>query len=396
MTDSTSSTGTQIIRENSPCPRELFSNWLRQEREIRGVSIESIAQATKISKAFISGLESGEFEGLPGRVFGRGFVKNITRLLNCDGAEGLKLYDACWDALPPSGREFKPLESAAPFKNNNLSFFKSKSSKPENITFPLSPKDFVENYLPSRRKRRTATRTATSNILSGIQLPTWLARGFVNPQVKLWALGILAFAFVSLVFGRWAASHIHQTLMTTPAHSVAPASALPQVNKTAAATNEVDEFSTPDLSDSVPAAAVSNTAVSNTAVSNTAVSNTAVSNTAVSSASANNSTKTMISQEDNPLYLASGSAAAFEQVIALTVLTPVEIRVTLDGKKQERTSYTPDAYRFTFNERAEVYIGDASQVTLAFNGKSLGVLGNKGRKRRVMFQGKASDTDFPK
>lgn len=68
MTDSTSSTGTQIIRENSPCPRELFSNWLRQEREIRGVSIESIAQATKISKAFISGLESGEFEGLPGRV----------------------------------------------------------------------------------------------------------------------------------------------------------------------------------------------------------------------------------------------------------------------------------------------------------------------------------------
>ena len=381
MTDSTSSTGTQIIRENSPCPRELFSNWLRQEREIRGVSIESIAQATKISKAFISGLESGEFEGLPGRVFGRGFVKNITRLLNCDGAEGLKLYDACWDALPPSGREFKQLESAAPFKNNNLSFFKSKSSKPENITFPLSPKDFVENYLPSRRKRRTATRTATSNILSGIQLPTWLARGFVNPQVKLWALGILAFAFVSLVFGRWAASHIHQTLMTTPAHSVAPASALPQVNKTAAATNEVDEFSTPDLSDSVPAAAVSNTAVSNTAVS---------------SASANNSTKTMISQEDNPLYLASGSAAAFEQVIALTVLTPVEIRVTLDGKKQERTSYTPDAYRFTFNERAEVYIGDASQVTLAFNGKSLGVLGNKGRKRRVMFQGKASDTDFPK
>ena len=381
MTDSTISTGTQIIRENSPCPRELFSNWLRQEREIRGVSIESIAQATKISKAFISGLESGEFESLPGRVFGRGFVKNITRLLNCDGAEGLKLYDACWDALPPSGREFKPLESAAPFKNNNLSFFKSKSSKPENITFPLSPKDFVENYLPSRRKRRTATRTATSNILSGIQLPTWLARGFVNPQVKLWALGILAFAFVSLVFGRWAASHIHQTLMTTPAHSVAPASALPQVNKTAAATNEVDEFSTPDLSDSVPAAAAASIAVSNTAVS---------------SASADNSTKTMISQEDNPLYLASGSAAAFEQVIALTVLTPVEIRVTLDGKKQERTSYTPDAYRFTFNERAEVYIGDASQVTLAFNGKSLGVLGNKGRKRRVMFQGKASDTDFPK
>jgi hypothetical protein len=107
------------------------------------------------------------------------------------------------------------------------------------------------------------------------------------------------------------------------------------------------------------------------------------------------STKT-ISLEDNPLYLPSDSAGTFEQVLELKVSGDVELRLTLDGKKMSETTFTPDSYRFTFNERAELFILDASQVDVIYNGRSLGVLGNKGRKRRIFFQAKASSSDFPK
>jgi hypothetical protein len=107
------------------------------------------------------------------------------------------------------------------------------------------------------------------------------------------------------------------------------------------------------------------------------------------------STKT-ISLEDNPLYLPSDSAGTFEQVLELKVSGDVELRLTLDGKKMSETTFTPDSYRFTFNEGAELFILDASQVDVIYNGRSLGVLGNKGRKRRIFFQAKASSSDFPK
>ena len=116
--------------------------------------------------------------------------------------------------------------------------------------------------------------------------------------------------------------------------------------------------------------------------------------TAVAAESANSNT--ILSQEDNPLYFESSPGAAFEQVLDVTVLEGVEIRIILDGKKQEKVAFAPDAYKFTFNTAAEVYISDASRVTVSYNGKSAGVLGSKGRKRRLLFQAKAASADFPK
>lgn len=383
MNDTTTLGSPSLGREINPCPREQFGSWLREARETRGFTVEAIAQETKISKLYILGLETGKLEALPGKVFGRGFVKNITRLLKTDGSEALRLYDACWDVVPASAREFKPLDSAASFKNNGLSFFKTKSSRPEKITFPLSPKSLMENYLPLGGRRRTSGSSAANQLLSNVHLPTWLVRGF-SPQVRLWVLGSVAFVFVSLVFGRWAASHIHQSKLATTTETVAPVKALlaaPVV------TSEVESSNAPAIN------AVQEVATPAAMVQSASIENREVQPSQVAAAEP---TKNLLSQEDNPLYLASAPTAAFEQVLELNVSGPVEIRVTLDGKKQERSSFTPDAYRFTFNDRAEIYIVDASLVSLIYNGKSLGVLGSKGRKRRVMFQGKAGDSDFPK
>jgi cytoskeletal protein RodZ len=65
-----------------------FGEHLRREREIRGVSLNEIAAATRISVRFLEGLEQEAFDRLPGGVFNRGFVRTVARYLGLE-EEGL-------------------------------------------------------------------------------------------------------------------------------------------------------------------------------------------------------------------------------------------------------------------------------------------------------------------
>lgn len=55
---------------------------LRQLREIQGVSIEEMADATRISKTYITAIEEENYAKLPASVFVRGFVVQIAKRLN--------------------------------------------------------------------------------------------------------------------------------------------------------------------------------------------------------------------------------------------------------------------------------------------------------------------------
>jgi cytoskeleton protein RodZ len=52
-----------------------FGENLKRERELRGIGLPEIAQATKISVRFLQALESDRVEILPGGIFRRSFVK---------------------------------------------------------------------------------------------------------------------------------------------------------------------------------------------------------------------------------------------------------------------------------------------------------------------------------
>lgn len=65
-----------------------FGEHLRREREMRGVSLEEIAAATRISTRFLEALEKEEWDHLPGGVFNRGFIRSVARFLGLD-EEGL-------------------------------------------------------------------------------------------------------------------------------------------------------------------------------------------------------------------------------------------------------------------------------------------------------------------
>jgi cytoskeleton protein RodZ len=61
-----------------------FGEHLRREREMRGVSLEEISTATKISIRFLQAIENEELSKLPGGIFTRSFVRTYARYLGLD------------------------------------------------------------------------------------------------------------------------------------------------------------------------------------------------------------------------------------------------------------------------------------------------------------------------
>ena len=61
-----------------------FGENLRREREMRGVSLEEISSATKISLRFLEAIEREDFSKLPGGIFSRSFIRSYARYLGLD------------------------------------------------------------------------------------------------------------------------------------------------------------------------------------------------------------------------------------------------------------------------------------------------------------------------
>ena len=79
----------------SPPHSELatFGEELRREREIRGISLKEIADATKISKRFLEAIERNDHKTLPAPVFTRGFVREYARYLGLNADEMVNRYN---------------------------------------------------------------------------------------------------------------------------------------------------------------------------------------------------------------------------------------------------------------------------------------------------------------
>ena len=61
-----------------------FGENLRREREMRGVSLDEISFATKISLRFLEAIEREDFSKLPGGIFSRSFIRTYARYLGLD------------------------------------------------------------------------------------------------------------------------------------------------------------------------------------------------------------------------------------------------------------------------------------------------------------------------
>jgi cytoskeletal protein RodZ len=92
-----------------------FGEHLRREREMRGVSLEEIAGATRISTRFLEALEKEAWDRLPGGVFNRGFVRTVARFLGLEEESLLAEYALATgeaSAAPPVPSEL-PVQPSA-------------------------------------------------------------------------------------------------------------------------------------------------------------------------------------------------------------------------------------------------------------------------------------------
>jgi cytoskeletal protein RodZ len=92
-----------------------FGETLRRERELRGVSLREIADATNISVRFLQALEKDRLDILPGGVFRRAFVKQYAKHLGLD-AERLvaEFVYAHGEQLPREPQPSRRREGANP------------------------------------------------------------------------------------------------------------------------------------------------------------------------------------------------------------------------------------------------------------------------------------------
>src|SRR5882757_379128 len=81
--------------QETPQNNELaaFGEELRREREIRGISLKEIADATKISRRFLEAIERNDHKTLPAPVFTRGFVREYARYLGLNADDMVNRYN---------------------------------------------------------------------------------------------------------------------------------------------------------------------------------------------------------------------------------------------------------------------------------------------------------------
>jgi cytoskeletal protein RodZ len=92
-------------------PSTPFGEQLKRERELRGVSLEEVATATRIAPRFLEALENEQWDKLPGGVFNRGFIRAVARYLGLDEDNLVSEY-----ALQTKGRTDPGVVPDAPVK----------------------------------------------------------------------------------------------------------------------------------------------------------------------------------------------------------------------------------------------------------------------------------------
>jgi cytoskeleton protein RodZ len=79
-----------------------FGEHLRREREMRGISLDEIASATRIGTRFLQAMENEQWSQLPGGVFNRGFVRAVAHHLGLDEEALIAEYMLATGDMPAS------------------------------------------------------------------------------------------------------------------------------------------------------------------------------------------------------------------------------------------------------------------------------------------------------
>lgn len=106
-----------------------FGERLKREREMRNVSLEEIAESTKIGKRNLLALEDEEFNKLPGGIFNKGFVRAYAKYLGLDEDQAVTDFLAAENAASTGIRLAVDPEPAVDNGNNGDAAKKSRKER---------------------------------------------------------------------------------------------------------------------------------------------------------------------------------------------------------------------------------------------------------------------------
>jgi cytoskeletal protein RodZ len=95
----------------SPNYRDCASLGLAARREKKSISLEQIAESTKIAVRSLRAIEAGEFKKLPGGIYNTSYIRQYAQAIDFDESEILAAYysvmgisaDAQEPPAPPAG-----------------------------------------------------------------------------------------------------------------------------------------------------------------------------------------------------------------------------------------------------------------------------------------------------
>lgn len=102
---------------------ESPGEYLKREREIRGISLEDISNATKIRAGLLIAIERNDFDALPATPFVKGFIQAYCRYLGLDAQDAILRHEAYMRSLAenetPADKIRKP-ETPAPYPSLSI------------------------------------------------------------------------------------------------------------------------------------------------------------------------------------------------------------------------------------------------------------------------------------
>ncbi|MFT3706975.1 MAG: helix-turn-helix domain-containing protein [Archangium sp.] len=83
-----------------------FGKWLREQRQLRALSVDEIASRTKISPTLVAALEEGERERFPERIFLLNYLRSYATVVGLSADEVVNRFDEMPSA--PKAEAFDP------------------------------------------------------------------------------------------------------------------------------------------------------------------------------------------------------------------------------------------------------------------------------------------------
>lgn len=93
-----------------------IGDYLHRVREEKNISLKEVQEATKISMRYLEAIDRGDFDGIPGEVYRKGFLVNFANAIGLDGQEILQKYN---QTKANQEEELRQVQNQVAIKENN-------------------------------------------------------------------------------------------------------------------------------------------------------------------------------------------------------------------------------------------------------------------------------------